>query len=258
MSPSKSPWLRSDKIALASFIVALIGVVVSILVIPRVSDLLGLNPQPKPLLEGSVSTVSSSVINLSTEGTLDWIHWGYLERDNASSAEFIGNPLIVDCQTNSHCTNRKQNTLQQISDFAVFGSFDSSKLPYRLYARDVVTKFSWNDGSPISSATNARTTDYMAGLGNGFKIQVPADRTTHTLKIYLALWQAQLKFTASLSDGSVPDYVDTSVQSRAYYDDVYTITYRNPSSNQPLTITLTMLSDYQNAGNISLIAATLQ
>ena len=214
-----------------------------------------LQSSSSPTLQATVNVAPSSV-DLSAEGRLDWIHWGYLESDQSSTAQFIGHPVRVDCQTNTHCMNRKQNGNAQISDFTTVGSFDTSKLPYRLYVRDIPTHFSWSDGSPVSSVADARTQVYIAGVGNGYQIQIPADQTIHTFRLYIGIWNSKVQYTASLSDVSAPDYINTSLaaNSSTY---VFTFTYRAASPNQKLLVTLTILADYGGA-NSSLSAATLQ
>jgi hypothetical protein len=207
-----------------------------------------------PTLQAARS-IAPSAVDLSTEGTLDWAHWGYLESDNARTDEFIGRPAHLDCWDNRHCVNRKRGN-PQIGDFTAVGQFDGSILPFRLYIRDAFTRFSWVGGSPIYSANNARTNDYMAGVGNGYRIQVPADQSTHTFRLYLGVWNAQVKCVTSLSDGSVPDYVDTSLKSSSY-NYVYTFTYRSASPGQVLTVDLTILKDYGGAST-GVSAATLQ
>jgi hypothetical protein len=242
--------MRHGRFAAAGAIIVLV-VIVGVIFTTRLL--------PGWLFSGPTLQVAGNIappaVDLSAEGTLDWVHWGYLESDNAKIDEFIGHPIHLDCMETSHCINRKQGN-PQIGDFAAVGQYDGSILPFRLYVRDAFTRFSWNDGSPISSANNARTNDYMAGVGNGYRIQVPAGQATHTFRLYLGVWNAQVKCTASLSDSSVPDYVNTSLKPSSY-NYVYTFTYRSASPDQILTVDLTILKDYGGAST-GVSAATLQ
>jgi len=215
--------------------------------------------RPMPMLSGHLDPTPASV-NLTQEGTLDWVHWGYLNSDTGNPSQFIGNPVRIDCHYNPHCLNRKHRRNSFISDYTPIGHFDRSHLPYRLYFKDG-PQFSWTDGVPVAIGANARTQEYMAFVGNGFQLQVRADQTVHTLKIYLGIYQGQVACKAILSDHSAPPYTDTTLNTFDLFDTgravYYSFTYRAASPGQILTITLTLSADLGGA-NVSLAAAALQ
>jgi hypothetical protein len=181
-------------------------------------------------LSGSRAVTPVSV-DLSTEGNSDWGHWGYSSR---------------------HRFNRKSGTAQQISNYSVLGTAAIKRYT------DNPSRYSWTGGTPTSSATNTATGVYVIGLNNGFQLTAPADTTTRTLKVYVGLWAAGGRFEASLSDGSAPVYVDTSLlSSTADVNGVYTLNYRAASPGRTLSIKWTVNTSFSQSGNASLQGATL-
>jgi len=215
--------------------------------------------RPRSLLSGHFTPTPASV-NLTQEGTLDWVHWGYLTSDMGNPSQFLGNPVLIDCHYNPHCLNRKQQGNRFISDYVPVGHFDPYRLPYRLYFKDGL-QFSWTNGVPVAIGANVRTTEYMAFAGNGFQLHVAADQTVHTFRVYLGVYQGQIKCTAVLSDRSAPSFTDTTLNTFDLFDTAravyYSFTYRAASPGQTLTVTLTLMSALGGA-NVSLSAATLQ
>jgi hypothetical protein len=99
-----------------------------------------------------------------------------------------------------------------------------------------------------------------AGIGNGFRLRVPADQNIHTLRIYASIYQGQLKCTATLSDNSAAPYQDVSLNTFGVHNIGksfhYNFTYKSSSASQSLVITITLQQDL--GGNVALSAATLQ
>lgn len=186
-----------------------------------------------PGASGSLSvtnTVPPSTVDLSAEGTSDWVHWGLTG-------------LSV---------NRKSGVTPQIGDYSLLGV----GVPAQLTGNP--TLFSWSGGTPSASASNVGTGLWLVGLNNGFRITVPADTTARTLKIYVGLWAARGRLDARLSDGSAPDYVDTSnVNSSNTSNAVYTVGFRAASAGQTLTVSWAANQTFNEFGNVTLLAATL-
>ncbi len=174
-----------------------------------------------------------SAVDLTAEGTADWIHWGL---------------------TNSASCDRKTGVAPQISTFTKVGT----NLVQRL--TDYASAFSWNDGTPISAVNSTGTGVSLGGITNGFRLTVPADPIARTLKLYVGLYGAGGDLRAWLSDGSAPAYTDTSL-----HDDwrtinrVYTLVYASAAAGQTLTLEFTAQSLFDmDYGEVSLAAATLQ
>jgi hypothetical protein len=175
--------------------------------------------------------IQPSSVNLTAEGAVDWAHWGN------------GGPQVFD---------RKSGVTQQISNYTVIGT---SQI---FWLGDNPTGFSWSDGTPTLNASNVHTGVFATGVGNGFQFTVPADTSLKTLRINLGLWRARGTFEASLSDGSSPSYIDTSLNNElGTSNGVYTISFSSASPGQTLTIKYTVQSTYQTSGNVTLESATL-
>ena len=182
-------------------------------------------------LVGSLATPVSP-INLTTEGTRDWAHWGL---DTTVSFD------------------HKSGVGQQIENFTPLGTISVKRLV------DNPTAFTWSDGTPVANATSTKTGVFVIGLNRGFQITLPADTTNRTLRIYVGLWKAQGKLEVTLSDGSTQAYTNTSLDGTSgTKNGVYTLNYRAASSGQTLTIKYTATKTYDPSGNVTLEAATLQ
>ncbi|HMZ97187.1 MAG: FG-GAP-like repeat-containing protein [Nitrospira sp.] len=187
-----------------------------------------------PLLNGTY-TAPASTVNLSTEGTVDWTHWGL-----STATSF----------------NHKSGVTSQISNFSAVGGGVAGQYS------DNLVGYTWTGGTPTASATNSTTGLYIVGVNKGFQFTVPADTTQRTVKVYVSAWGAQGKMEAFLSDGSAAGYSDTSLSDPGLSSSgaarVYTFTYRAASANQTLTLRWTNLVQNDPAGgNVTLQAATL-
>ncbi len=183
---------------------------------------------PSGLLTG-FQEVSPSSVDLTTEGTADWTHWGL----NGESG-----------------FNRKSGVTPQISNFTPIGNGAI------LHFGGTVT-YNWTDGTPTgNTASNGGL--WVKGVGNGYQLTVPADTTQRTLKLYVGVWSAGGRLEASLSDGSAATYVDTSlVNNTATSNAVYTLNYQAASAGQTLTVRWTVNSIVNQWSNATLQAATL-
>jgi xylan 1,4-beta-xylosidase len=144
-------------------------------------DTSSITPPSSGTLTVSYAAASGSV-NLATQGTQDWIHFG----------------LPTSISLTNHGVNRKSGA-NQISDFSIIGADNI----YRL--TDFPTQMSWTGGTPTASATNTRTGVALYkwwAVNTGFRITVPAGTTQRTLKLYCGTWNANGQIRASLSDGS--------------------------------------------------------
>ncbi len=183
-------------------------------------------PGGTALVQGTVGT-PPAVINLTNEGTRDWIEWG---------------------TGDANSVNRKAGVVPQISSYTEIGN-----APYNNYGSND-TQFSWYDGTP-SQVVQGVTTGIETSNG-GFQITVPAERATRVLRIYTSVSSARCIFGATLSGGG--SYNDASLASFGNtVDGVYTIYFRAASDNQTLTVTLLQLNG-ATTGFITLEAATLE
>lgn|GEM_PF-6485110 len=171
--------------------------------------------------------------NLTNEGTSDWAHWG----ENNYAYKFI----------NKNTGNNQISTFSQIGTGTV-----------NWYTNNP-TSFSWLDGNPTGIDPNNTAGVWVSGVNNGLSITVPADTTQRTLRVYVGVWKAQGKLTATLSDASATSYTDTTLtNSSGTTTGEYTLKYKANSANQHLTVSFTVQTSYDPNGNISLQDATLQ
>ncbi|HXT34869.1 MAG TPA: kelch repeat-containing protein [Chloroflexota bacterium] len=170
-----------------------------------------------------------SRVNLTSEGTADWADWGF---------------------TSPTSFDHKASGGSQIPTFnnLAGGTLGQTTLP---------AIFSWTDGTPDAASTGTSTAVSLKGNGQGFGLTLPADLTSRTVHLYVAVSSGQANLTASLSDGSAPPYSDSSMAS--FFGNrmqEYTLTYQAAASGQSLNIRFTLLNNY-GAGTISLAAASL-
>ena len=173
-----------------------------------------------------VRSTPTGTVNLSTTAN-DWVHWGL---------------------STSTTVTRKAGVAPSIGAVAIVGA-----VPATRYTSHPVA-FTWTDGAPTTTATT-NAAIYVSGVGNGFRLTVPADSIRRRLTLYVGVWRAQGRLVASLSDGSTPDYVDTGLNNAGGATaGRYTIEYQAGTANQTLTVTFTQES---GDGNVTLQAATL-
>jgi hypothetical protein len=194
-------------------------------------------------LTGTFSSVaSSSNVDLTIGGKLDWIHWG----------------LYTDTSM-----NRKAGVTPSISNFVLVGDTNSYITEYQ-YA-DNANGYTWYDGSPVPTVTNSTTGVWAYGtpisLGSGFQLTLPADTTQRTLQVFVGAFNAKGQFTASLSDGSAPAFtngINETVNNLGNGPGgVFSIAYAANSPGQTLTIKWTLALVRGLNANVTLQAATL-
>src|SRR5947208_2374787 len=149
-----------------------------------------------PGVSGSFASITAgSIVNLSSTGENDWVHWGLYTETSL---------------------DRKAGVVEQISDFTVLDSPSGSASVYQF--ADNANGYSWSDGTPTAVVTNTTTGVWAYGtplIGSGFQITAAADTSVRTLKVYVGAFGARGKFEAFLSDGSAGGYTNTSLFNRA-------------------------------------------
>lgn len=192
-------------------------------------------------LDGSTQAALGSV-DLSTEGTLDWVHWGLVDKasiNRKDGANLIDAELI------------KQGE----------GFHDRTG--------GCPVSIRWTDGTPTAAATDVHAGLWWNNVGTSQRFGAPADTTDRELKVYVAgIEGAGGTFTATLSDGSAPPYVSRTWNGNAGQGDwaavpgsfsaVYTVRYRAASAKQKLIVEWKLSSEpNQFLGQARLQAATL-
>jgi len=191
------------------------------------------------VLNGSFATVpTASVVNLTSEGRIDWVHWGLYTETSL---------------------DRKANVAPQITDFTPVDASNGFVFVYQF--ADNANGYSWSDGTPTASVTNSTTGVWAYGtplIGSGFQISAPADTATRTLKVYVGAFKARGQLEASLSDGSASAYINSSLFNMGNGPSgVYSFTYSAASADQQLIVRWTLSMPRGPDGNVTLQAAAL-
>jgi hypothetical protein len=200
-------------------------------------------------LSVSVDPNPPDQIDLTTEGSSDWTHWGYRDAGPFPNTVFE--------------INQKDLVTDPIGTYTPIGTVTAQANIER------PTLFSWSDGDttagPADSTSPVSDTDTGvffadAAVGEGISLTIPAGTVEGTLKVYLGLQTPTAKFTASLSDTSAPDVevlIDNDIAQERFK--VVTVNFGAATDGQDLTIEYTTETDLGNplATNISLQAVSL-
>ena len=100
--------------------------------------------------------------------------------------------------------NRKAGVAAQLSTYTAVGGG-----AVQTYPNDP-RPLSWTDGAPTVSSTNNTKGIYISGTGRGFSIVAPADTSARTLIVHVGGWNSGGTLMAHLSDGSAPDFTNTT------------------------------------------------
>jgi hypothetical protein len=183
-----------------------------------------------------------STIDLSVQGTADWILWGPVNLGDF----IVNNPGNV--------LARKTGVEEQISTYRPIGS-------HPIRASAFANSLSFSDLSQIFNSSGSQV--QIHGQNDGYEITAPADTTARTLQLYAGAISARARLTAFLSDGSSATVGDISFDDPSGPDfsgfgatTVYTINYSAASAGQTLTVRYTLDHDY-GTGEIDLMGAAL-
>lgn len=198
------------------------------------------SPPPTAQVSGRLLQVAESIgpVDLSVEGSLNWVHWG------------LGG---IDAY------NRKRDGTLAISHFTVLGG--AGDLRSLTCCADV----SWSDGIPTETANNVGggvNLDTPGEQGDGFEFTVDADEALRTLKIYTGTWCSRIRLEATmLSNGA--QYVDDTfeVPEADAQTAIYSLDFQGASAGDRLRVAITIADNHCITGDLGeawLIAATLR
>ncbi len=171
---------------------------------------------------------SSNVnINLSTEGTTDWAHWGL--NSGSSFDHKVGSTAISNLAAGPA------------------GNFSGAPLTS-----------TWNNGTPDATA-NMTSTGVYVNQPNSMVFTAPADRASYTLNIYVGTQDCTGTMTIALSDGSAGPYTRT-VASSGTTNYKFSAVYNAATDGNKLTVTWTDVGDGPPGQGplLALLSATLQ
>lgn len=173
------------------------------------------------------STVPENV-NLSAEGTIDWVHWGeqgtYTLERNANG----GFAILEDTPGPS----RRRHTLS-------------------------TETFRWSGGRPLASAKGVTSGVRACDAGSGFTLSAPAGTRTSTLNLYVGMMAGRGSLEIRLSTGGkvVTDSWEQTGDSMATA--FYTVSYTASGTGKISLKWITDESFDEDCGGVALQAATL-
>ena len=199
-------------------------------------------PPTKGLLLGA-SAPAPGQVDLTKEGSLDWIHFGHA--DKAGVTRKAGGP-------------------------GLFSAPVSAGVGYTDRNPGCALSIKWSDGAPTTALTDSHEGLWWNGMSHAHTFTVFADdKNTRVLRIYVAgIEGAGCTLTARLSDDSAPAYVSSSWNGNLGqgewapvpdgFSAVYTIRFRAASPAQKLTVEWKLTSEPNRfLGQARLQAATL-
>jgi len=182
--------------------------------------------------QGSVKMARGDVpdrVDLSREGTRDWVHWGE--------------------QSTFSLERREDGDFQILEGAPTAPRFRHAFSPQR---------FSWSGGSPVAASDGTPTGIRTCGKGNGFSISAPAGPATRTLRLYVGALAGRGKLTAKLTTGSAAATATFEERGNNLDTAVFVVTYRAPKNGKISLSWITEEAFSQDCGGVALEAATLR
>src|SRR5262245_9550154 len=206
---------------------------------------------PAPLLSGPVAraaggtltgqliyTAQNSVtppvqFDLTAAGKEDWAVWGFA--NGGTSTSLAPDVRRADGTAISNLTDIENGTPIALRGLGAF----AAESPFL---------FNWTNGSGPATASSAalgiqhNTRSPVNSSGYGFSFTVPTTTVMQTLKVWVHAHGGAGKLTASLSDGSAPNFVDTSVGVTGGHNapGVYQLSFASPTPGAKLKVTWTL------------------
>ena len=185
--------------------------------------------QLNPLVAVIEKVEKGASMNLTEEGSLDWVH------------------------ITGEQTNRKNGVMPIIQ----FENLDSGS-PLTT-ANDSAMAYSWTDGTPTASQANftaAGVFNYKSGDHTGevtedagYQISIPAAEETRTLTFVSGIWEATATIAITVNNGQTPVYTTELSAGLDAQMNKYTVTIRPGNA---VTVTTKITEKTHDYGNLSL------
>jgi len=193
---------------------------------------------------------SPAAVDLSQEGTSDWVHWGRLDAysvDRKSGGDQIGRLGIIG-------TGPVAQDTTSPTRYSWTGGAPTTSISDTATSTPTVSISNTTGSTPTTSISDTATGVSVTGVGNGFRLHVPARAGVSILRVYVGVSGGRGLLTATLGHGARPAYSDRPfLYTRGASNVVYTLTYRSAS----ITVDWTLLRDNGN-GSVTVQAATLR
>ena len=186
-----------------------------------------------PAADPGAVTISTgavpSTVNLTAEGTRDWVHWG---------------------EQSTFSLERDKN-----GGFAILeGAPTAPRFKHALSPQ----QFSWTGGDPVDHSDGTPTGIRTCGKGNGFSITAPAGNSTRTLRLYVGIISGRGTLTAKLTTGTAATSATLEQKDGSFHTAVLTLKYRAPKDGKISLRWNTDAAFGTGCGGVALQAATLR
>lgn len=185
-------------------------------------------PDLNPLVAVIEKVNSGDTLNLTEEGTLDWVH-------------------ITGGEVNRKSGNEKLIQWENLDADSALSTAGDSAMAY-----------TWTDGTPVVEKTN----DTHAGVFNyrgigtgvveedaGYQISIPAADETRTLTFVSGIWQASAEIGITVNEEKKPVYTTQLKAGSSAEMNKYTVTVREGNE---VTVTTKIKEKTHKDGNLSL------
>jgi len=156
-------------------------------------------------LSGAFTFHPTGPVNLTTQGTTDWIAFSHTSATSVSRKATGGSQLSVLTGLTGPSWNNQNST-----------------------------GLTWTDGA--SGDTSATDELYYSFVDGTLSFTAPAGTSSHTLYVYVGQYNCPTSFTAHLSDSSSPDYVSTASTGGGWNAGLFVLTYHAATDGQTLNI----------------------
>jgi hypothetical protein len=217
---------------------------------------------PGTLAISSVLQAVPLAVNLSTEGTFDWMYLG-----GYVGASLSGNLPEAGLQFKSHWklkNGRLLHNLRFVENAQNAAGTDSSEFTYSSTSGDDAS-FNEPVNPPGSPLVSRAATPFWFSNNNGLfffpfgftwrAIPLP-DLGTRTLKFYTYVNNATITLAASISDGSAPD-VSSSVTNGSTAEYIFTVAVTPGSFGAILNVSLMCSAFASSASRVGISAVTM-
>ncbi|AEV83773.1 hypothetical protein ACWT_2668 [Actinoplanes sp. SE50] len=194
-------------------------------------------PLPSPSITESAPPVNAisveegsipDTVDLSAEGTIDWVHWG---EDGTYSLERSSS-----------------------GGFAILeGTPDAPRRRHTLSPQ----RYVWSGGTPAPKNAGATSGVRTCGTGNGFTLSAPATPDQRTLRLYLGVAGATGTLRLKLTTGGETYTSALTRKAATLATTRYTINYRSTGPGKISVEWITGKTFDPDCGGVALEAATL-
>ena len=169
---------------------------------------------PTSTLIGSSVNVLGVNVNLSSEGLIDWSHWGY--------GGFAGHDVL-------------SPVASQISQYTFVGTWGRSDFNVQTtYGGN--TPWSWTNGTPDLTVTGDASMIERNTLLLGWEPTAPASTYEKVFNVYPSVALCALHMEAYLSDNSAPVFMDESFNGLNFTARRYSFRYSSPNAGAILHV----------------------